>query len=76
MNNAQLAIFLEKYMMLLSKAIEDVKMELPQEMTVTSKNIFGNETYSVPAFDPLYTVLNYLDDDIELLKKNPDGENA
>lgn len=76
MNNIQLAIMLEKYEMLLSKAIEDVKQELSQELVVEGKNLFGAKTESFPILEPLYVVLNLLDDDVELLKKNKGEENA
>ena len=76
MNNIQLAIFLENYRVLLSKAISDVCQELPQEMVLESKNIFGSKTESFPVLEPIYIVANLLDDDIELLKKNKGEENA
>jgi len=70
MNNIQLAIFLEKYRMLLGQAISEVANDLPTELVEKRKNILGQESEVIPVIDPLYEVLNQMDDDIELLKKS------
>jgi hypothetical protein len=71
MNNVQLAIFLEKYQVLLSTALDIVKDQLPEELAVKSKNIiFGNTVESFPILDPLYQISDLMEEDVELLKKD------
>jgi hypothetical protein len=72
MNNVQLAIFLEKYQVLLGQAISQVENDFPPQLVEKRKNILGQELEVISVLDPLYEILNLIDDDVELLKKNND----
>lgn len=70
MNSIQLALFLEKYHVILSQAISQVANDLPPEMVEKRRNIMGQESEVIPILDPLYEVLGQMDGDVELLKKS------
>jgi hypothetical protein len=70
MNNIQLALFLEKYQVLLGQAIAQTRNDLPPELAEKHRNILGQESEVFPILNPLYEVLSRMDDDVELLKKN------
>jgi hypothetical protein len=70
MNNIQLALFIEKYQVLLVQAISQVANDLPPELVEKRKNILGQESEVIPVLDPLYEVLSRMEDDVELLKKS------
>lgn len=70
MDNIQLAIFLEKYQVMLAKAIQQVENDLPDELKKTQKNILGQESHFFPVMQPIEEVLAWMDDDVELLKKS------
>lgn len=69
MDNKQLAILLDKYLMLLDNAIEAVKSALPKEMEVSHENFLGEEFFSFPILDDFTRLVAVLNEDIELLKK-------
>ena len=64
------ALFLQKYEYLLGKAIEEIKLELPEDMTTTSKGMFGQPYVSYPALAELETILDMLLDDIKALRED------
>lgn len=70
MDNIQLAIFLEKYQVMLAKAVQQVKNDLPDELKETVRNIIGQERQIFPVMEPIEEVLAWMDDDVELLKKS------
>ncbi len=70
MDNIQLAIFLEKYQVMLAKALMQVKQDLPDELKETVRNIIGQESQIYPVMQPIEEVLAWMDDDVELLKKS------
>lgn len=70
MNNIQLALFLEKYQVLLGQAISQVASDLPPGLVEKRRNIIGQESEVIPVLDPLYEVLSRMDDDVEFLKKS------
>jgi len=74
MNNIQLAIFLNNYQARLRIALEETKVDLPEELG-KSKWVLGFEIKSFPVLQQMETVLASLEDDIELLKRFPEGKN-
>ena len=74
MNNIQLAIFLNNYQARLRIALEETKVDLPKKLE-KSKWVLGFEIKSFPVLQQMETVLDSLGDDIELLKRFPEGKN-
>jgi hypothetical protein len=64
------ALFLQKYEYLLGKAIEELKLELPEDMAITSETMFGQAYVTYPALAELETVLGMLSDDIKVLQED------
>jgi len=67
MDNVELAILLGKYRDSLSVGIEEVIAKLPESEKTQSTNIFGYTQNVYPILSPIFSVLNTLIGDIDLL---------
>ena len=70
MNNIQLAILIQKYALLLRLAENEIIRQLPEEFLLRTKNVLGQDMVAAPLLTSIDNIIDEMDIDIELLKKN------
>lgn len=68
MSDLIIASILEKYVLLLNDAIDDIKAELPDRMAVERPNRSGEDVVVFPCLDSLFRVILMMAKDVKILR--------